>query len=186
MFRLHIYDNSDELMGIEKKATNFQSDNINSLFINFTYDIKILKLLDGKSLYTIYFGETRFEKIDYEESGWVTYQENTNDIVYQILDINNFNKDIADDSYLITESEKRYIINKINESKDINDNWILALFIDRKLALMEEQEFIIHSNLKYLPFNIIEQYQRRINSIIAEHQIISFQDDDFYDENIPF
>ena len=47
MFRLHIHENDNEIKKIEQKATIFKSDSIDSLFINFSYEIKRLRLLNN-------------------------------------------------------------------------------------------------------------------------------------------
>ena len=57
----------------------------------------------------------------------------------------------------------------------------MHLFIDKKLALIENRKFTISSDLKYLPLNVFEKYEEIINNIKREYQI-SFFDDEY----IPF
>ena len=181
MFRLHIHENDNEIEEIEQKATIFKSDSIDSLFTNFSYEIKRLRLLNNGILYIIYFGTATLKEIDFDWTNWLTDEENIHDIVYEISDIYSLNEGEFDDSNLLTASEKKYIINKINESEEINDNWIMHLFIDKKLALIENREFTISSDLKYLPLNVFEKYEGIINNVKREYQISFFDDED-----IPF
>ena len=57
----------------------------------------------------------------------------------------------------------------------------MHLFIDKKLALIENREFTISSDLKYLPLNVFEKYEGIINNVKREYQISFFDDED-----IPF
>lgn len=181
MFRLHIHENDNEIEEIEQKATIFKSDSIDSLFTNFSYEIKRLRLLNNGILYIIYFGTATLKEVDFDWTNWLTDEENIHDIVYEISDIYSLNEDEFDDSNLLTDSEKTYIINKLNESKDINDDWVIRLFIDKKLALTEKREFTISSDLKYLSLDIFEKYEGIINNVKREYQT-SFFDDEY----IPF
>ena len=181
MFRLHIHENDNEIKKIEQKATIFKSDSIDSFFINFSYEIKRLILLNNGVLYTIYFGRGILKERDCDESGWREDEANIEDIVYEISDIYSLNESEFDDSNLLTALEKKSIIKKINESEDVNGNWIMHLFIDKKLALIENREFTISSDLKYLPFNVFEKYEEIINNVKCEYQINFFDDED-----IPF
>ena len=181
MFRLHIHEDDNKIEEIEQKATIFKRNGIYSPFINFSYEIKRLRLLNNGVLYIIYFGRGILKEIDYYESWWREDEENIGDIVYEISDIYSLNEGEFDDSNLLTASEKKYIINKINESEEINDNWIMHLFIDKKLALIENREFTINSDLKYLPLNVFEKYEGIINNVKREYQISFFDDED-----IPF
>lgn len=181
MFRLHIHENDNEIKKIEQKATIFKSDSIDGVFMGFSYEIKRLRLLNNGVLYIIYFGRGILKEIDYDELWWREDEENIEDIVYEISDIYSLNEGEFDDSNLLTASEKKYIINKINESQEINNNWIMNLFIDKKLALIENRKFTISSDLKYLPLNVFEKYEEIINNVKREYQI-SFFDDEY----IPF
>lgn len=179
MFRLHIYDNNIEK--IKKKSIIFKSNNIDFLFTKVSYEIKRLRILNDGVLYIIYFGTCKLEELDFDESGWITTKEKIEDIVYEVSDGYGLNKYEVDDSDLLTDSEKIYIINNVNQSKGINDNWVISLFIDKNLALIGEQEFIINSDLKYLSLNIIDKYEGIISKIEREYQIAFFDN-----ENIPF
>ena len=57
----------------------------------------------------------------------------------------------------------------------------MNVFIDKKLALIENRKFRISPDLKYLPLNVFEKYEEIINNVKREYQI-SFFDDEY----IPF
>ena len=107
MFRLHIHENDNEIEEIEQKATIFKSDSIDSFFINFSYEIKRLRLLNNGILYIIYFGTVTLKEIDFDWTNWLTDEENIHDIVYEISDIYSLNEGEFDDSNLLTASEKK-------------------------------------------------------------------------------